>query len=51
MGREVSRVWPCRGKLYTGEICQNSYTKFFLNILLSLLRLKLTRRFVKGNRP
>ena len=51
MEREVSRAWTCQGKLYTGRICQNSYTKLFLNVLLSLFHVNFTHGVVKGNRP
>jgi hypothetical protein len=45
--REVS----FQGVDLSGEICQNSCTKFFLNVLLSLSRLNFTRGAVKGNCP
>ena len=42
MGGKVSGGSTGNGKLYTGDICQNSYSKFFLNVLLSLFRLNFT---------
>jgi hypothetical protein len=46
-GKEVWRGWTCQRKLYTGGICQNSYTIFF-NISwflfsVSILRVELLR--------
>jgi hypothetical protein len=49
MGREVSRGCTCQRKSYTRGIFQNSYAKFFLCFLLSLLRLNFRRGVVKGN--
>ena len=43
VGTEVSRECTCRGKLYIAGICQNSYTQFFLCVLLSLFRLNFMR--------
>ena len=49
--RELSEEWTFQGKFFTGAICQNSYTKLFLFVLLYICRLSFTCGDVKENRP
>jgi hypothetical protein len=40
--------WAFQGKFYTGDICQNSYTKLFLLLLLYLSQLYLICKDIPG---
>jgi hypothetical protein len=49
--KEVSWEWTFQGIFYTGACCQNTYSKFFLFVSLSLFRLNITFGDVKRNGP